>query len=243
MKRPTRLWVATLIAVAWLVLGGRPSSAEWFADIYAGASFTDSQDVKVHDRVVGRGTYRDVDFSTSLAYGGRFGRYFDAVPFLGVAVDYFNFSPKVASQSVAGDGCFLGAGCGSGQVRTGRIDISSMALSADLMLRLPLFRTAEEPRGVLQPYIGVGAPIFITTVTPRSTAQFRNHDGETDISFGYKAAGGVAVWLSKNLGLFGEYRFTHTTTDVDLHDAVLRRASFRTDLDTHSFLTGIAVRW
>jgi opacity protein-like surface antigen len=243
MTKATRPLAATLIGLACLVLGGQPVSAEWFADIFAGPSFTESHDLKLNDQVVGQSTFRGVDFDTSLSWGGRFGRYFDALPFLGLAVDFFHFSPNISPQSVHLEGCFLLGGCGSGQGGTGSFDITETALSVDLMLRLPLIRTADAPHGLLQPYIAVGRPLFITTVTPRNTRLFRNHDSDTDLSFGYKAAGGLAVQVYTSLVLFVEYRFTHVSTDVNLHDAVVSKATLRTQLNTHSALFGISARW
>jgi opacity protein-like surface antigen len=243
MTRATKAGVVTLMVMACLALSGRAGYAEWFADVYSGVSLTQDHDVSIHDRVAGHGTYRDAEFGTALAYGARLGRYFDSIPFLALAVDYFNFSPNIPPQAVRRDGCFLVTGCGTGESRTGRIDIDTKALSLDLMLRLPLFKTAEEPHGVLQPYVAVGAPLFITTVTPRSTRQFRNQDDETDVSLGYKGAAGVAFRILANLDLFAEYRYTHTEASVDLRDAVLSKASFETDLNTHSFLLGISARW
>jgi opacity protein-like surface antigen len=243
MTTSSRFAALMLIAMAGVMLTGHATSAEWFADVYAGASLTRDHDVTVHDRVVGQGVYRDAEFATSLAYGVRLGRYFDSVPFVGLAVDFFNFSPNIGPQAVRRDGCFLVTGCGSFESHTGRIDIDTRALSLDLMLRLPLFTTAEEPHGLLQPYVAVGAPLFFTTVTPRTTRQFRNHDDETDVSVGYKGAAGLAFRIFSNLDLFGEYRYTHTSTSVDLRDAVRRNASFDTELNTHSFLMGISARW
>jgi hypothetical protein len=243
MKPFAKLAAVTLITMAGVMLTGRASPAEWFADVYSGASVTRDHDVTIHDPVVGRGVYRDAEFATSLAYGARLGRYFDSVPFVGLAVDFFSFSPNIRPQGARRDGCFLVTGCGSFESRTGRIDIDARALSVDLMLRLPLFKTAEEPHGLLQPYVAVGAPVFFTTVTPRTTRQFRNHDDETDVSVGYKGAAGVAFRIFSNLDLFGEYRYTHTSTSVDLRDALLRNASFDTDLNTHSFLLGVSARW
>jgi opacity protein-like surface antigen len=231
------------MALVGLLSSSRTSSAEWFADVYAGASVTRDHDVTVHDPVAGQGIYRDAEFATSLAYGARLGHYFDSLPFLGLAADVFSFSPNIRPQAAQRDGCFLVTGCGSGESRTGRIDLDTYAVSLDLMLRLPLFKTAEEPHGLLQPYLAVGAPLFITTVTPRSTRQFHNQDDETDVSLGYKGAVGVAFRIFSNLDLFGEYRYTHTSTSVDLRDAVLRNASFDTELDTHSFLLGLSARW
>jgi opacity protein-like surface antigen len=243
MTKTTKVLAATLIGLASLVLGGRPASAEWFADIFAGLSFTESHDLKLNDQGVGQSTFRGVDFDTSLSGGGRFGHYFDSLPFLGLAVDFFHFSPNISPQSVHLEGCFLPGGCGSGQGGTGSFDITETALSVDLMLRLPLMRTADAPHGLLQPYIAVGRPLFITTVTPRNTRLFRNHDSDTDLSFGYKAAGGLAFQVYTSLVLFVEYRFTHVSTDVNLHDAVVNKATLRTELNTHSALFGISARW
>jgi opacity protein-like surface antigen len=243
MTLTSKVVAVTLVVMAGVVLSGRASSAEWFADVYSGASVTRDHDVTVHDRGAGLGVYRDAEFATSLAYGARLGHYFDDLPFVGLAADLFSFSPNIRPQAARRDGCFLVTGCGSGESRTGRIDIDTRALSLDLMLRLPLFKTTEEPHGVLQPYVAVGVPLFFTTVTPRSTRPFHNQDDETDVSLGYKAAAGVAFRVYTNLDLFGEYRYTHTSTSVDLRDAVIRKASFDTDLDTHSFLLGISARW
>ena len=34
-------------------------------------------------------------------------------------------------------------------------------------------------------------------------------DGDTDLAFGYKGGAGLAIYVFKNLMIFGEYRFTH----------------------------------
>jgi len=235
--------VVTFILVACLVLTASPSSAEWFADVYVGQSFTEKGDVTVHSPA-GLGIFRDVEFERSLAYGGRVGRYFDGAPFVGLGVDFFNFSPRIGPQRVRVDGCVPSGGCGGGQGGTNAIDVDVIAISLDLMLRLPLLKTERAPWGLLQPYIAGGAPLFVTTVTPRTTAQFRNHEDDTDFSFGYKVAGGLAFQVMSNLMLFGEYRLTHVQSSVELRDAATRHhAPVRMDLDTHSVLLGVSARW
>ena len=97
------------IAIACLIVSVQCCSAEWFADIYVGATLTDKDDIKVRSDGPGHAKYQDVEFDTGLAYGGRFGRWFDAVPFLGLGVDYFNFTPNIGPQSVRVDGCPLSA--------------------------------------------------------------------------------------------------------------------------------------
>jgi opacity protein-like surface antigen len=238
-----RIWLAALVLLASLGVGSRPASAEWFADLFAGLSLTRDHDLKLNDQGIGQGTYESVEFDRSLAWGGRFGRYFDSVPFVGLAVDFFRFYPDIGGQSVQLRGCFFPGGCGTGRGGTGSLDVQTTPVSVDLMLRLPLLKSADAPQGRVQPYVAVGPPFFITTITPRNTRNFRNHDDDTDYSFGFKAAAGVAVQVFSNLALFGEYRFTHVSPEVELHDANLNRTTLRTDLDTHSALVGISARW
>ena len=238
-----RIALAVVIVLVSLGVGSRPASAEWFADLFAGLSFTRDHDLKLNDQGIGQGTYESVEFDRSLAWGGRAGRYFDSLPFLGLGLDFFRFYPDIGGQSVQLRGCFFPGGCGSGRGGTGRFEMQTSAVSVDLMLRLPLIKSVDAPQGLVQPYIAVGPPLFITTVTPRNTRSFRNHDDDTDLSFGYKLAGGVAVQVFSNLALFGEYRFTHVSPEFELHDANLNRTTLRTDLDTHSALLGISARW
>ena len=238
-----RIWLAALIVLGSLGVGSRPASAEWFADLFAGLSFTRDHDLKLNDQGIGQGTYESVEFDRSLAWGGRAGRYFDSLPFLGLGLDFFRYYPDIGGQSVQLRGCFFPGGCGTGRGGTGSLDVETTSVSVDLMLRLPLWKSTEAPQGRVQPYVAVGPPLFITTITPRNTRNFRNHDGDTDYSFGFKAAAGVAVQVFSNLALFGEYRFTHVSPEVELRDADLNRTTLRTDLDTHSALLGISARW
>ena len=243
MSRMIKIWMLALALVASVGLGSRPAAAEWFADVFAGLSLTHDHDLKLDDRGIGRGVYENVEFDKSLAWGGRAGRYFDSLPFVGLAVDFFRFSPYLSPQSVHLRGCFFPGGCGTGQGGTGSFDVETSALSVDLMLRLPLLKSAAAPQGRVQPYLAVGPPLFITTITPVRTRSFRNHDDDTDYSFGVKAAAGVAIQVYQSLALFGEYRFTHVSPEVELRDANLNRVTLRTDLDTHSALVGISARW
>lgn len=235
-------WTLLVVVLASVGLGSRPAAAEWFADLYAGLSFTQNRDLELNTRGVGQGTFEDVEFDKALAWGGRAGRYFDSLPFLGLGLDFFRYYPYIGPQSVQFRGCFDPGGCGSGRGGTGSFDVETTAVSVDLMLRLPLWKTADAPQGRVQPYVVAGPPLFITTITPRHTRNFRNHESDTDLSFGYKLAGGVAVQVFKNLSLFGEYRFTHVSPEVELRDASNRKTTLRTDLDTHSALFGISAR-
>jgi opacity protein-like surface antigen len=233
-----------LLGIALLFLIVQPCSAEWFADVYVGSSFTEKDDIRAVSQGAGHATFHDVEFDKGLAYGLRFGRYFDAVPFLGLGADFFSFEPNIGPQSVRVDGCPIDqGGCGTNKVGLGSFDLTVRSISLDVFLRLPLFKSESAPGGRVQPYILGGSPIFISTLTPRNTRLFRNADGDTDISFGYKVGAGLAVYVYKNLMVFGEYRFTHTDPDFRIRDSSAARTTLHTDLDTHSALVGLSARW
>jgi len=244
----TTMRFAISLIVLCPMLAASPAAAEWFADAYAGYSLTVDSDVTVHSPS-GLSIYRDVEHDRAIdnAYiiGARFGRYFDFAPFLGVGVDLFKFSPTIGPQQVHIDGCVPSGTCAGGQGgTTGRIDVSTVGVSLDLMLRLPLLKTDKSPWGTLNPYILAGVPVFITTVTPRTTAQFRNQDADTDVSVGYKVGGGLAFQVAPNLMLFAEYRYIHSEASVDLRDsATLKKKPVRLDFDTHAGIVGLSARW
>jgi opacity protein-like surface antigen len=233
-----------VVAIACLVVAAQPCSAEWFADVYSGVTLTDKEDVKAVSTEAGHAKYRDVEFDKGLAYGLRFGRYFDTVPFLGLGVDYFNFSPNIGPQNVRVDGCpFAGTCVTNTKISFGSYDMTSQAISLDVFLRLPLFRSDTAPGGRVQPYVLGGTPIFITSFTPRNTHLFRNADGDTDVNWGYKYGAGLAVYVVRNLMLFGEYRFTHTEHEFEIRDSAAARTRVRTDLDSHTAVIGLGARW
>src|SRR3989454_5306096 len=128
--------IVTYVMTACLVLIASPASAEWFADVYAGQSFTEKNDVTVHSSA-GLGISRDVEFDRSLAYGGRFGRYFDGVPFFGFGVDLFSFSPRVGPQRVRVGGCVPSGSCQGGPGGTKQPHVGADAASLDLILPVP----------------------------------------------------------------------------------------------------------
>ena len=237
--------VLIYVIVMCLVLAtAGPASAEWYADAYAGRTFTLNDDVTVHSPS-GLSIYRDTEFDQSWIIGGRFGRYLDAVPFLGLGVDAFTFWPTIGPQQLHIDGCVPSGTCSGGQGgTTGRIDVGVIGVSLDVMLRLPLLKSETAKWGALQPYITAGVPFYQITVTPRTTAQFRNHDGDSDYSVGYKAGAGIAYQVAPSLMFFVEYRYLHAEASVDLRDsALVKTTPMHLNLDSHIAVLGLSARW
>ncbi len=99
----TRLALISVALLASLTVAVLPASAEWFGDLYLGAAFTQNNDVTDKFTISGTPlevTGKDIHFDTSVAGGGRFGYWFNAVPWLGLGLDVSHFQPKISSQTI-----------------------------------------------------------------------------------------------------------------------------------------------
>src|SRR5262245_5027676 len=181
--------------------------------------------------------YQDVDFDTSVTYGGRFGKYFDSLPWIGVSLDAMSFSPNIGQQSVV-----QSASTGTVAPTTlPPIDISATVLSVDLMLRLPLFVTKDIPGGRLQPYVLGGPSIFFLDAKDRGNF-IGKYQSDLDVSFGYTVGGGITWQFDRTLGLFGEYRYSHASPEWEFKNYG-SKTTVETDLNTHHFLIGISAKF
>jgi hypothetical protein len=233
-----RTVVALAVLVCSSLLGTVPASAEWFADIYAGMAKPTDEDVKFRQFEPGlRLRYKDVDFDRSLSYGGRFGKYFDGLPWLGLAVDVMNYTPDLSQQTAVQI-----APSGVARTTLPPIDISVTALSVDLMLRAPLFTTQEIPGGRLQPYLLGGPGLYFVSAHDQGNF-IRRHQGDLDVTGGYHVGGGLVWQFTRDLGLLGEYRYSHVNPEFDFQNLGSRSTTVETDLNTHHFLLGLTVRF
>ena len=117
---------------------------------------------------------------------------------------------------------------GGAPVKLTEVDFRVTAVAFDLMLRWPLLVSTKFPNGQLQPYVTAGPAGYISDLQRFQTAA----------SHGSKVAGGVTWQLTKNLGIFSEYRHTHLRPS--LHSGAI---TLKTHLGTHHFLAGISFRY
>lgn len=236
--------VVTALAVLAFLAHATSASAEFFADLYAGAAFTQKADVTLKGNFLGiplvEEKAEDVKFDNSMVFGGRVGYWSGAAPYAGIGLDVFHFQPD--SQNFVGSDP-SGIVFGVPGSATGRFDINVTAITLNVLLRLPLFTSDDLPSGRLQPYLSVGPGLFITQAKGEikgevSGQPFRASRSETDTSIGVQAGAGVAFSVHKNVALFGEYRFTHLSPDVEVSGI-----KFETNLNTHHLIGGISFRF
>jgi opacity protein-like surface antigen len=232
---------SALLACAIAVMASTvdPARAEWAIDLYGGGSWTQSADLRVSGRDDSGNsvdaTIFDIATDTGLTVGLRTGYWLESLPFLGFGLDVFYFSMPIPGQTTPATGALNGEILGkpitidaTGQARIPSVTLPGVGFSPDIRLRLPLITSGDFPKGVLQPYL-TGGPAWAFTLK----------GNEVDVVFGGKVGAGLSVSLIRSLALFAEYRYTFFPNFTFSH----RELTYEADLNTHSAVVGISLRF
>jgi opacity protein-like surface antigen len=204
--------------------------AEWFLDIYGGESATRGANVKAqvtHYSIFGSSSQshtEKVDLDSSFTMGGRLGYWSERLPWLGVSLDlsYFKAEGEKAEFDV-------------------------VPLSLLLMLRWPLFKSENFPKGRLQPYAGVGPGYCFTDSRVNFRPTLQDSVSGSSGEIGFDARAGLAWQFHKHWAIFGEYRYTDVKIDLKQKDYLAifsgTDESIKTHLKTNHFLAGISYRF
>ena len=242
----TVLRKASLFAVVLVACESIAGSvaAEWFGDLYLGGAFTQSHDLTAN--VIGVGpptanTGLDVHFDTSVVGGGRFGYWFTVAPY-GFGLEVSHFQPNISPQTHG----FTRNGVRLGTIRTDTVKLSVTEMSFDLMLRWPgLIASPLFPQGRLQHYVSLGPAVFIATANDSTNFGPPNDQSNTDTSLGLKAGIGATWFVTQNMGVFGEYRFTHFRPEFEFQNTFPGNTKLKvhTDINTNHLLIGVSFRF
>ena len=227
-SRLALIWLTVL--AGYLAVAPSTVSAERFVDLYGGVAFTASDDVSaksvnfpIFGTVTTESATRRVDFGSSPTMGIRGGYWLESVPWLGGAIDVSYFEAD-------GD----------------NVDITVVPLSFLLMLRWPLLTSDEFPKGRLQPYLGIGLATFFADLTADFTPTVSQKVDDFAIEAGLDLRSGLAWQFHPRFALFGEYRFTHFSRELDPKPPFLGFGTVEiveTTLSTHHFLGGVSFRF
>jgi opacity protein-like surface antigen len=152
----------------------------------------------------------DVDYKSSFTGGVRGGAWVSK--YFGLGVDVFHLNSDVANGSA---------------------EQSNWAFAADLMARLPLLADENVPNGRLQPYLTAGPAIFV------STLQVPGFSDARSTALGFKGGAGIKFLFTKNIGLFGEYRYTYFESKHDFQ-AGFTTGELTQQIGTHHLVGGLA---
>ncbi len=141
--------------------------------------------------LLAHGTYNDPDnvisdrrLKSSLVYGAKLGYYFDKLKYFGVETEAYTLTPHIKQQAVTINGTPAGTISGA------HLRVTTWA--ANLVYRYP--------GEVFQPYAGVGVGVFFARESDATGSQ-------SSISQGLNVQAGLRVLVTKQVALFGEYKF------------------------------------
>lgn len=218
-------------------------SAEMYADVYGGAVFTNKTDLTVSSTNGTTITNQGLSVADTWTIGGRTGYWLDRFDWLGFGLDVFFFRVNAPGQLVPST--TTSAGQSTTTLAPVQWSLPVFGIGFDVLrLRIPLLRNDAYPHGRLQPYVSAGPSLFITYAgTPTNVQPQNQHD--TDVAVGAKVDAGITFLLTKNIGLFTQYRFTHFTSELSYQNAVtgFSTDSYRATYDSHHVLGGLSIQF
>jgi len=197
----------TFVCVLLLVTQGK-AGAEGFVDLYGGPIMNGTADVRVSETMSSGTTFSagSIELSSSAAFGLRVGAWAPKYNWIGMGMDF---------------GYLRADGPG--------VDIKAYPVSLLLALRAPLFTTAEQPGGRLQPYAMAGLSIYVIDISVQldgiggsstlGTWPMFGSTGSTVV--GPYLVAGLAWQPARNLAVFGECRYTSFDAGFDTTNSFL----------------------
>jgi opacity protein-like surface antigen len=198
----------TRVAPIFLLIAVLPpldARGEAFIEGRVGGAFTEDNDVEVS--VPGASIDFSTEYDESITGGGRFGYWFESLPWLGLAVDVSYFAPDDD---------------------TANADYDVIPVSPLLMLRAPLATSEEFRNGRIQPFLGVGPGIFV------SSADFSGAGDDDTTEVGADVHAGLNFQVTRMVSIFGEYRYTYV--EPEFH---VLGVDIEPELSTHHIALGM----
>ena len=250
----SRHWLG-IVLVAVLTWCPAAANAEPYAALYAGIALTEPFDLNTSLEITGapvvNGRLLDLKFEPGAVYGGKFG-YFFGKGIVGLEGEAYHFRSVLREQSGLFNGTIGGVPANNLLLQVQKADVDVTVAALNIIYRVPVFESPEYRFGRLQPYIGAGAALLIGELSTRTSPLDVNQDvHDRDVEPGFQLLAGARYFVTKNLGLFIEYRFLHSQpldfsfkADGTIGGVpVTETASDRTKITTHQFVGGIGFHW
>lgn len=212
--RNAKLCISVIVIILSLLCFVRKTLAEPYVGGYLGLASAADSDFKNADLIFlsdNAATFDD-DFSTnidsSFTFGLRAGYWFDFLPLIGVQFDLYFFNPDI---SIPASGIVSNI---EDDFNFFEFDVNVVALGFSVLGRYPFLKSPEFPRGRLQPYLGLGPAIFITSWDDQESDTDLNIGSETVVNGGLQFMAGASFFIREAISVFAEYKFTHHVTQI-----------------------------
>ncbi len=222
MVRGTTKRHAALLAVTCVLFAG-PAAAEVFSDLYLGVAVTQDTEYTVEGEAVPPSVLcLDACGSAYAPVGGiRVGYYMERWNWLGFAGEISAVIHNWGIQSP--------------------YEVSSVPISALLMFRVPLLKREGFPNGRVQPYVGVGPSMVISTAERSSGWAFLGSGYEasdTTVAAGFDGRVGLRMMSTDWVSILLEYRFTYSSPSWDVDGD-----SVKTRFLTNHYILGFGLHY
>lgn len=179
-----------------LVAMGIPAvaRAEPYVAAYLGSTFP--LDAKITDNTASPLSASGVTVDESVVFGGKFGLWSDVTRSLGIELDISGYKADIPAQVASG-------------LSVVATDMDITAIGFHLLGRIPLGSPEGDPMRRAYFYVG-GGPAILGVAVERLGAS----DDVAD--FGLHALAGFKVFLSPNIAVFAEYKFTYSELTLDI---------------------------
>lgn len=193
MKRLVGTLILAGLQTVCILLHVSPARAEVYVAGHAGVGFP--QDLR---NVEGTGTihavkFNDMDLANTLVYGGKVGYFFDEPgwKWFGIEAEIFAGNPHVKQQQISAPG-----GGSTATVLGNGAHVRTITSALNVILRYP--------DKSIQPYVGVGLAYVNAKVSDEGFSV-------SDDSPGLNVLAGLKGFLTDNLAVFGEVKYTYTS--------------------------------
>jgi hypothetical protein len=136
----------------------------------------------VSTTLAARGVSLTTQVRDSAVFGGKISYWFDFFPFVGAELDISTFSPDITvpSQSLGRTGFTIGSPTGTAF----KFNLSVVDIGMNVLGRYPFLQGPAFPRGRVQPYLGVGPALFVTSIEDTRPTSDPNSLGSKSLTFG-----------------------------------------------------------
>jgi hypothetical protein len=254
MKKGKMIWLAV---VAALVLAPTLCAAEMYVGIYGGINFvsTDSSRTLRDGRnlnAAGALTW-DPNFLGGLKVGTWFVKegtlgynYPEWMKYLGFEFDFsYNRLHSTGLYNATGRGVPIDAsGLNSlvvasvGVANRYQLDGDALTFAFMFLGRYGFLADSDVPFGRLQPYIGVGPAILVTSMSGNLTGLSLGTSTNANIALQTEA--GVRYMALKNLSMFTAFRYRYAAPQYDFHFANISAKTGSITMNQFSFILGAA---
>ena len=216
-------WAFVVAGVLILTLFSRPVQAEVYIAGQGGVSFPNSFS---NIEVVGFSglTISDLSLHKSVMYGGKLGYYFDKLKWLGVETEVFNSTPHIKQQP---------ATASFGGFTTPPVTLIGQDLR--VLNWAPINVVVRYQMGPLEPYAGVGLGLFFARVHDAASGESSSSNWRP----GLNTQVGIRYMLTKQLSLFGEWKYNRASFNFDASSPTQATGAFKGDYSAHIAIGGV----